>query len=145
MRKEAELFKIQKVGKRLSEIIAIYGQDAFKKIEKEVLSTVKLKNVVFSTGGSAVYYPEAMEHLKSLGTVVYLYSSYEVIEARIKDVDARGVVRSPGQTLKDVYYERLPLYEKYADVTVDCNGTHYSKYRERLLSVMKYIMDYSDN
>ena len=64
-----------------------------------------------------------MEHLKEMGTVVYLRLSERALETRLKNIFRRGVVmRTPGETLADLYAERLPLYEKYADVTVDSEG-----------------------
>ncbi len=68
------------------------------------------------------YEPEAMEHLRQIGTVVYLKLSYEEIEDRLGDLNARGVTVKEGQSLKDLYAERIPLYEKYAHVTVECDG-----------------------
>ena len=66
-----------------------------------------------------VYGREAMEHLKSIGTVVYLRLSYPVLEKRLSDIEGRGVVLKRGQTLRDLYEERVPLYEQYADIVVD--------------------------
>lgn len=132
-------------GKRLSEIIAEEGVEAFKKIEEETLLSLKLENVVFSTGGSAVYYPRAMEYLKSIGTVVYIYCSYDVIAERLGDLSKRGVVMKDGQTLRELYDERTELYKKYADITVDCSGTEYYKYRSRMISVMRSVMEYEAN
>ena len=135
----------KRTGRTLSDIIFNDGVDAFKKIEEETLLSLKLDNVILSTGGSAIYYPAAMEHLKSIGCVVYLYCPYGVIEERLGDFSKRGVVLREGQTLKDLYDERCPLYEKYADVTVDCGGTDYTRYRERVLAVMKSVMEFTDS
>ena len=63
-----------------------------------------------------------MEHLKSIGTVVYLKLDYETLDSRLGNLKGRGVVLKDGQTLKDLYDERIPLYEKYADVIVDEGG-----------------------
>ena len=135
----------KRTGKRLSEIIAEEGVEAFKKIEEDTLLSMKLENAVFSTGGSAVYYPRAMEYLKSIGTVVYIYCSYEVIEERLGDLSKRGVVMRDGQTLRDLYEERTKLYKQYADITVDCSGTEYYKYRYRMISVMRSVMEYASH
>ena len=71
------------------------------------------------TGGSVVYGKEAMEHLKSIGTVVYLKQNLRVLQRRLRNLKGRGVVLKEGQTLVDLYKERTVLYEKYADITVD--------------------------
>ena len=134
---------VHKYNKKLYELIEEYGMDGFKKIEEEVLLSVKEDNILLSTGGSAIYYDKAMEHLKTLGYIVYLYCSYGVIEERLGDFSKRGVVLKEGQTLLDLYNERCKLYEKYADITVDCSGTSYAKYQARVISSIKWIMNES--
>ena len=103
----------------LSEIIAAEGTYGFLRIEDRVNSRIDTENSVIATGGSAVYGKNAMEHLKSIGTVVYLSVSYESLEKRLGDLTDRGVALKEGQTLLDLYKERCPLYEKYADITID--------------------------
>ena len=81
-----------------------------------------MNRAVIATGGSVVYGAQAMEHLKQIGTVVYLKLSCGELAERLGDLNARGVTLQPGQTLRDLYDERTPLYEKYADLIIDCNG-----------------------
>ena len=107
----------------LCDIIARRGAEEFLRVEERVLASLWAERCVIATGGSAVYGKRAMEHLKEMGTVVYLRLSERALEARLKNIFRRGVVmRTPGETLADLYAERLPLYEKYADVTVDSEG-----------------------
>ena len=127
----------RKYKKRLHEIIEEVGIEEFKKIEEETLVSFDLDNIIFSTGGSAVYYPKAMEHLKSIGKVIYLYCSYEVIEKRLGDFSKRGVVLNPGQTLKDLYEERAPLYEKYADIIVELTGASIQESVQEVVRALK--------
>ena len=112
----------EKTGKRLQDIINAEGNDAFLKIEEDVLASLELENTVISTGGSAVYSDKAMTHLKKSGAVVYLNVSAKEIERRLADFAARGVAIKDGMTVLDLYNERKPLYEKYADVTVVAEG-----------------------
>ena len=77
------------------------------------------KGAVISTGGSAVYGKEAMEHFRQLGTIVYLSIGFDVLSERLVDIQNRGVVIRQGQTVLDLYNERTPLYKKYADITID--------------------------
>ena len=86
-----------------------------------------IDNAVISTGGSVVYGQEAMEHLREIGTVVYLKLPYRVISRRLNNIEGRGVVLREGQTLKKLYDERVPLYEKYAHITVDETGLNIEK------------------
>lgn len=111
---------IQKQEKRLlKEIIAEEGNDGFLKIENQVNRDLEVEKAVISPGGSVVYCEEAMKHFKEIGTVVYLKVPFEEINNRISNAKNRGVVLKDGQTLKDLYDERVKLFEKYADLTVE--------------------------
>ena len=112
---------IQKVyGKSLCALIEEYGVEGFKKIENKIISGLHLDNSVVATGGSAVYGMEAMERMKQNGTVIYLKLPPEVIKKRIKNITTRGIAMTKGTSIERLYAERAPLYEKYADITVDC-------------------------
>lgn len=117
-----------KTGSRLGKIISEIGNDGFLKLENSTISEINVHNALIATGGSAVFGKEAMAHLKSISTVVYLRAPYETIERRLGDLARRGVVLEPGQTLRDIYELRTPLYEKYADIIVDC--TEYDNIEE---------------
>ena len=108
--------------KLLREIIAEVGQEGFLKIENQVNASIQAENSVISPGGSVVYCREAMEHYKKIGTIVYLKASYPTIKKRIRNPKKRGVVLKEGQSLKDLYYERVPYFEKYADITICEDG-----------------------
>ena len=110
-------------GALLSQIIEREGAEGFLAIEERVNAGIAAMRCVIATGGSVCYLPRAMEHLKKLGTVVYLELSEEEVARRVPDFVRRGVVmRGNISTLKELYAERVPLYEKYADVTVRCDG-----------------------
>ena len=114
---------IQEQEKRLlKEIIAEEGLDGFLAIEEQVNRDIQVKKAVIAPGGSVIYGPSAMEHLKEIGTVVYLKISYEDLERRLGNLKDRGVALKDGMTLLDLYHERVPIYEKYADVTIDETG-----------------------
>ena len=107
-------------GATLSELIARFGVDGFLDVESdEILRIYPQRSSVIATGGSAVLRERTMEHLRSLGKVVYLRVSLEAIEARISEPHSRGVAMKDGETLADVLAERAPLYEKYADEILD--------------------------
>jgi shikimate kinase len=110
-------------GRLLYEIINESGIEEFLRIENAALKGVNVKNTVIATGGSAVFGTEAMEHLKADGVVVYIRLSLDEIEKRVRNIKTRGIAMKKGKTLADVYGERVPLYEKYADITVDGEGT----------------------
>lgn len=111
---------IQKEEKALlREIIEKEGLDGFLKIENRVNASIETSKAVIATGGSVVYCQEAMEHLKEIGTIVYLKLDYSILQRRLGNLKGRGVVLREGQTLKGLYNERTPLYEKYADIVID--------------------------
>lgn len=110
-------------GARLSELIDRYGPEGFKQLEERVILEMNLPvPAVIATGGSAVYGDRAMARLREQSTVVYLSVAYDTLVARLQNIRQRGVVLSEGQTLRMLYEERVPLYERYADVTVEEQG-----------------------
>ena len=119
---DSDLLIQETYGKLLHELIAEHGNEGFRRLEEEVNAGLNVQGCVVATGGSAVYGEKAMEHLREIGRVVYLQLPFPAIEARLGDLNERGVSMAPGQTLKDLYKERIPLYERYADETIDCEG-----------------------
>lgn len=119
---DSDLVIQEQTGKLLSEIIDEQGLEAFNEIENQVNASLDYHHAVIATGGSVIYGEAAMEHLKSIGKVVYLEFDYETLEERIGDLTARGVSIKEGQTFLELYEERKPLYEKYADITVHGEG-----------------------
>lgn len=116
---DADLVIQEKTGRLLKDIIAEEGIEEFIKIENEVNASIDTKKAVIATGGSVVYGKEAMKHLSEIGTVVYLQLELSALSRRLGSLKKRGVVLKKGQTLKDLYEERIPLYEKYADIIVN--------------------------
>ena len=112
---------IQKQEKRkLSEIIEQDGPEKFKEIENQVNADIHVTDTVIAPGGSVIYCEEAMEHLKSIGKVIYLKLSLESLSKR----------------LKDLYEERIPLYEKYADITIDEEGKDLDESLRAILEII---------
>jgi len=109
-------------NRKLSDILEESGQETFNQIENRINASIKTDKTVIATGGSAVFGEKAMEHLKGTGLVVYIRLPYAEIEKRLGDLAERGISMKEGQTLKDIYEERSPLYEKYGDVILDTQG-----------------------
>ncbi len=113
-------FLIQKQEKRLlKQIIEEEGIDGFIRIENQVNCSIAPQRAVVATGGSVVYGREAMEHFKKTGKIIYLKLSYESLKKRLGNLHGRGVIVREGQTLLDIYRERISLYEQYADLIID--------------------------
>ncbi len=119
---DSDLLIQEREGRLLCDIMEQEGLAGFLRIEEEVNAAIQAQNTVIATGGSAVYGARAMEHLKTIGTVIYLRHSLEEIAGRIGDFAKRGIAMKDGQNLAGLYRERCPLYEKYADITMDAEG-----------------------
>lgn len=119
---DADLLIQKEEKRRLWQIIEQEGVEGFKAIENRVNASIETESTVIATGGSVVYCEEAMEHLKSIGKVVYLELSLQALSKRLGNLKGRGVLLKEGQTLQDLYEERVPLYEKYADIVVSEEG-----------------------
>lgn len=119
---DTDLMIQQEENRLLQEIIDRDGIKVFLDIEERVVAGLDAGRSIIATGGSVVYGKKAMEHLKEIGWVVYLQLEYEEVESRIKNMKSRGIAIGKGQTLMDLYRERIPLYEKYQDMTVECSG-----------------------
>lgn len=118
---DSDLVIQDRYGKLLHDLILEHGVEGFWKIENDVNAGLATHRSVIATGGSAVYGAEAMGHLREIGTIIYLKLPYEEIAERLGDLSARGVTLKSGQSLEDLYRERIPLYEKYAHITLDCD------------------------
>lgn len=111
-----------KYGMLLREIIAKYGDDGFLQIENDTNKSIGFTNTVVATGGSVVYCKDAMEKFRNEDLIVYINLPYDDIASRLENVKRRGVILKEGQTLKNLYDERTPLYEKYAHISVNSHG-----------------------
>lgn len=126
-------------GKRLPVLIEELGIDGFIEVESRVNAKLQAEYCVIATGGSVIYTEQAMKHLKEIGTVVYLKISYEDLRERLGDLRCRGVVLREGQTLKKLYEERIPLYERYADITIDESGLNIEETMEKIVECVNKI------
>lgn len=131
----------EKEGRLLKEIISDEGMDGFLEVENRINAELDVQLSVIAPGGSVIYGEEAMRHLKEISEVVYLKMSYEEMERRIGNVVDRGVALKPGFTLRDLYNERVPLYEKYADIVIDEAGKTPGETVDELRRVIEGMMD----
>lgn len=133
---DADIVIQQEEKRLLKDIIASEGVEGFIQIENRVNSSIQCDRSVIATGGSVVYGREAMEHLKNIGQVVYLKVDYDTIDHRLGNLKGRGVVLKDGQDLKALYDERVPLYEKYADLIVDETNCNIEETVEKLVKLL---------
>ncbi len=134
---DTDLLIQEQAGKTLQAILDDQGYKALRELEASVLCALDVHNSVVATGGSAVYSEAAMTALKTTGCCIYLRLSLSAVEQRVHNIDSRGIACPLGQTLVDVYAERQPLYERYADSTVDCDGKSVDQVVEEIASSFK--------
>ncbi len=120
----------------LKDIIEKKGLQGFLEIENQVNSHIITEHSVIATGGSVIYGSQAMNHLREIGTVVYIKLSYETIKNRLGNIQQRGVVLKKGQDLKSLYEERCLLYERYAHIIVDSEGLGIEELMEKIVCVL---------
>lgn len=119
---DTDLVIQQREGELLQTLIDNFGMERFLEIEEEAILSVKSENAVIATGGSAVFGVRAMNHLKNSGTVVYLELDYPELKRRLNNITTRGIAAKPGESLHSIYTEREPIYEKWAEITVNSVG-----------------------
>lgn len=119
---DTDLLIQQREGALLQELLDRRGIERFLDAEEDAVRSVSCQHTVIAPGGSAVCRPRAAEHLKALGTVIYLKLGPEALEGRLRNIRTRGVAMKPGETIADVYAYRAPLYERWADLTVEAEG-----------------------
>ncbi len=105
-------------GMKLQEIIDERGNDYFWNVEEQILCNLKCNDTVIATGGSAILFPKAIEHLKTIGRIVYLEQSIDLLKMRLSNLDSRGVTLDEGESIESLYNYRVPLYRKYSQTTV---------------------------
>lgn len=106
----------------LQNIVDRIGQEKFILLEEKHILTIDMKNAVIAPGGSVVYSEKAVDHLKSMGKLVYIKLPYHVIDERLRNIHSRGIAMGADETLMDLYNKRIPLYERYCDFYVDGEG-----------------------
>ncbi len=119
---DTDLLIQRESGLLLPEFIEKHGVARFLDFEAALLSSLSCSDTVVATGGSAVCRENAMEHLKSLGKIVYIKLSPKTLTKRVKDIKTRGIAAAPGESINDIYAARAPLYLRYADIVFDAEN-----------------------
>ena len=134
---DSDLVIQKEMGMTLAQIIERYGDDGFRQIENRVNASLDCHGTVIATGGSVVYYDSSMHALKDDGVIVYLDLPLDELAIRLGDLNARGVVLEPGQTLTALYAKRTPLYQQWADVTVNLSGLTHEQAVEAIVASLQ--------
>ena len=135
---DTDLIIQKNTGRLLHKIVEEDGKESFLDIERDaILTLTQSENTIIATGGSAVLREEAMEHLKKNGIVVYLSLPYLAVSKRIRNIKTRGIAFGEGETLRDIYNQRLPYYERYADITMRCDLASVEKNVTKIVDMLR--------
>ncbi|MDD5458351.1 MAG: shikimate kinase [Phycisphaerae bacterium] len=130
---DTDIYIQARENKGLQQIIDKNGLEAFCRIEQNHILLINVKKAVIATGGSVVYGDAAMLHLAKSGVIVHLDLNFETIRTRVADLYTRGVVIEKGENLANLYRKRHPLYDKYAEITIDCNGKNHDRVVDEII------------
>jgi shikimate kinase len=119
---DSDVYIQSREGRQLWEIIQQESHAGFCRIEEHHVLSLSPLGCVIATGGSVVYRERAMKHLRSGARIVHLDLAPDLLRQRLENMDARGVVRAPGQTVADLYRERNLLYRRYEEIRIDCGA-----------------------
>lgn len=133
---DSDLIIQEKEKRLLKDIIAEEGLEGFIEIEDKINSEIEADKSVIATGGSVIYGAKAMEHLRNIGTVIYIKLSYQTLDDRLGNIKQRGVVLKKGQNLMGLYEERCPLYEQYAHIIIDAEDMDVERVVEKIISLI---------
>ena len=124
---------------RLQQIIDARGLKRFRKIEEQILLNLHPEHSVIATGGSVIYSKKGLEELGKTGYRVYIQVPLKVLQQRIADMGQRGLVIDKGQTFEQLYQERTPLYNKFADLTISCEDVNAEQVAAKIEKVIGSI------
>lgn len=134
---DTDLVIQRKYDMKLEQMIEKFGIDTFKSYEEAVIGSIDVSDTVIATGGSVIYSESSMSHLKKIGTIVFIDVKFETLAARIIDIKTRGIVIEPGQTFKDLFDQRYPLYNRYADLILPVNEGAVETTMNQLLKILE--------
>ncbi len=131
---DTDLLIQKREGDLLQNLIDTKGMDSFLRMEEEALLSIEVDNTVIATGGSVVYSDKGMKKLSQLGTIIYIELTLDTIEKRMNNIHSRGIAMGKGETLADLYKKRIPLYEKYAELTINAEGLSVEEAIDEIIS-----------
>lgn len=131
---DTDLLIQESTDRGLQDILDEEGIPGFLAIEERVVTLWQPQGEIVATGGSVVYSEAAMEHLCRHGFCIHLSCGVQTLEARLKNLDSRGVVRKPGQSVADLWAEREPLYRHWASIVVENDHDHHGEVVHEILS-----------
>ena len=134
---DTDLIIQQREKRLLQEIIDSEGIEKFLDCEADAVKSMNCENTVVATGGSVVFREDCMKHLKENGKIFFLNVSLPEIKSRLDNINTRGVAADKSQTIDDIFNQRYPLYEKFADYILDLNNSNVEETVEKICNILK--------
>lgn len=134
---DTDLLIQQREKRLLQDIINTDGIENFLDCEAAAVKTLDCDNCVIATGGSVVFRSDAMEHLQKNGKIFYLNVPLNEIKKRLNNISTRGIAAKKGESVEDIFSERSPLYEKYADVILTLDNSSAEQTVEKICKHIK--------
>jgi shikimate kinase len=125
-----------RLGLSLQKVIDVNGRHGFYRAEEAAVLSVNCRSHVIATGGSVVYSPQAMAHLKKIGFIVYLEIGLAELKKRLTNFQSRGILKSPGQSLEDLFQERQIMYLKSAQLKIPCSRKNEHSVVDAIISAL---------
>ena len=108
----------KKYDQSLQKILDDQGYIKLREIENAILRNIHFDEIILSTGGSAVYSPDAMQHIQQGSKVIFLEVPFVQILERVPSFLDRGFAKAPSQSIEDAFTEREELYKKHSQYIV---------------------------
>ena len=128
---------VEEQGKSINGIFQTDGEDAFRKLETELLWRLSEKTsaYILSTGGGMPVREENRKILKKIGTVFFLKAGTDTILERVKGDQQRPLLQGTDQRTKisRMLAERTPAYESAADHIVETDDRTAEEVAEEIL------------
>ena len=124
-----------KYKKKLHQIISEKGINKFIQYENIIASSLYCHNNIISPGGSIIYSPESMFHIKNIlnSKIIHLKLSFNEFEKRITNINERGIIIKPGYNINQLYDERISLCDYYSDKSINVDNL------DKIYKNIKYI------
>jgi len=126
----------------IAEIFATHGEEAFRDAETNLLRGLAPdRPLIVVTGGGIVLRPENNDHLKRLGTVVWLTAEESILFERASRRNDRPLLQkeNPRAVYSQIFRKREPLYAAAAHICVDTNRKTHDRVAAEILSMIEQL------
>lgn len=127
----------EKTGMTISDIFKEYGEEHFRDLEHDTISTLSKENSnVLALGGGAVMFKRNVDILKENGyTLVFIDTDLEVIKNRLKNDTTRPLLKT--NDIDALYNKRYDTYKHVCDVAISCTDADGETLSDLIIDIIK--------